>query len=82
MKMVTDEMVEAACRAMCKSNGTGQCAPICLSHFSIRITQGGVCPEATRVYGRRAKAALEAAEVVRRDEMIYDDAAPADWEGW
>jgi hypothetical protein len=81
MKMVTDEMVGAACRAMCKSNGTGQCAAICITHFSTS-TQGGACPEATRVYGRGAKAALEAAEVVRRDELIDDDAAPADWEGW
>jgi len=64
MSTVTDETILAACRAMCKSNGTGQCAPICLSRFSIH-TQGGACPEATRVYRRSAKAALEAAEAVR-----------------
>ena len=39
-----------------------------------RVAPGGLRKALTR--------ALEAAEVVRRDEMIYDDAAPADWEGW
>ena len=62
--MPTDEEVEAAAKAMCKADGTAQCAAICLS-YSSHFTRNGECPEAFRVHGRKARTALTAAERVR-----------------
>jgi hypothetical protein len=68
MKTVTDEMVEKACRA-----------------FVARWN--GVVPDDDKFFDWDSlrtdmRAALEAAEVVRRDVIIYDDRRDADWEGW
>lgn len=52
----TDER-EAVARAMCKSDGTSQCAAICLSHFA-SSTRNGKCAEAVSVWGNYADAAL------------------------
>lgn len=64
--MTDDNVIEAAARAMCKAEGTAQCAAICLSHFSINTTDGR-CPEAMRVWRNKARAALTAADKMRAD---------------
>lgn len=64
--MTDGEVIEAAARGMCKNEGTAQCAPICLSHFSIHTTNGQ-CPEAIRIWGRKARAAIAAADKVRAE---------------
>lgn len=67
----TDER-EAVARAMCKSDGTSQCAAICLSHFA-SSTRNGKCAEAVSVWGKRADAALSALAPFRQREL---DAKP------
>jgi hypothetical protein len=62
--MSTDAQVERACRAICKSEGTAQCAAICLSYFA-SSTSDGKCPEAVLVWGRKVRAVLAAAEAER-----------------
>lgn len=39
-------------RGLCRANGTGQCAPICLTHSSVHTRDGG-CPEHTIVHRRQ-----------------------------
>lgn len=45
--------MELICEGLCRAQGTGQCAPVCLQHFSVR-TSGGQCPERTRIWRRQA----------------------------
>lgn len=68
--MTDDKAIEAATRAMCKADGTAQCAAICLSHFSISTT-GGQCPEATRVWRHKARAALAAVDKIRAEGFDF-----------
>ena len=46
---------EPIARAMCRAEGTAQCAAICLSYFA-SATRDGQCPEATVVWGHKARA--------------------------
>ena len=59
-------LLEIVVRAICKSEGTAQCAAICLSHSSLNTTNGR-CPEAMRVWGRKASAAIAAIDKVRKE---------------
>lgn len=43
-----DKERELVAQALCKSEGTGQCAAICLSHLS-----GSKCAEAVSVWGAK-----------------------------
>ncbi len=54
---VYEELVGATCRGICAALKTGQCAPVCLSHFSTSTTKGQ-CPEAPRVWKTHATAAV------------------------
>ena len=57
---------EAVARALCKSEGTGQCAAMCLSHFA-RDTKKGKCAESVAVWGRKADAALSALREITKE---------------
>lgn len=52
------EAIEAVARALCKRQGTAQCAAICLSYFA-SDTREGKCPKALRVWGSQAEGAVE-----------------------
>lgn len=45
--------LEKICQGLCRAEGTGQCAPLCLTHASIHTT-GGMCPERTKIWRQRA----------------------------
>jgi hypothetical protein len=80
------EVIEAMARNECRRQCTGQCAPICLSHPSAMTTKGR-CPEAPRVFGAQATAALTAlcatipglAEVLAGDARIVPVEKPQHW---
>jgi len=68
---MTDAVIEAMARAMCKCNGTAQCAAICLS-YSATTTRNGKCPEAVRVHGRDARAAYLAGQKAMREAVAAE----------
>lgn len=56
---------EELARTLCRADGTGQCAAICLSHSS-NSTSGGKCPEANRIWRHKASALLSQFIIGRR----------------
>ena len=68
---MTDAVIEVMARAMCKCNGTAQCAAICLS-YSATTTRNGKCPEAVRVHGRDARAAYLAGQKAMREAIAAE----------
>ncbi len=61
-------------RVLCRQHGTGQCAPICLSHMSTTTTSGK-CPEAPRIWHRQTVAIYEAvvAPLQARIQALEDE---------
>lgn len=60
------DLVEKVARAMCGCEGTSQCAAICLSRFA-SSNRDGQCPDAVRVWGQKARAAIARAEKAERE---------------
>jgi hypothetical protein len=56
---MSDPIIEAAARALCRAEGTAQCAAICLSHFA-SSTSDGKCPEALLVWKHKSEATIAA----------------------
>lgn len=61
------DRVEKVARAMCGCEGTSQCAAICLSRFA-SSNRDGQCPDAVRVWGQKARAAIAAIDADVREE--------------
>lgn len=63
-----DKLLRDACRAICKQQATGQCAALCLSHFSTSTTKGQ-CPEAVRIWKHIAAAVIQSLDAA--PEPLY-----------
>ena len=78
--MTLDPAIEAVARALCRADGTAQCAAICLSHFA-SSTSDGKCPEALLVWKRKAEAPLLTAAPMIRAAALEEAAQRIEADG-